>query len=52
MPQFQKKVPKHPTDCDRTLDAVLKDIKFQNKNGAKLVDYSIEADEVVLTYDD
>jgi len=52
MARFQKTVPKHPLDSDATLKAVLDNIKFQNENDAKLVDSSIDANEVVLTYED
>jgi hypothetical protein len=52
MARFQKTVPKHPHDCDATLQTVLENIMFQNANNAKLVDSSIDDDEVVLTYED
>jgi hypothetical protein len=51
MDRFEKKIPKHPTDCDLTLAVVLEDVIFRNENGDELVKYSIEADFVVLTYE-
>lgn len=52
MAQFKKKVPKHPTDCDQSLRAVLDNIKFNNENDAKLVDYTIKPKEIELNYED
>jgi hypothetical protein len=43
-------IPKHPTDCDKTLGLVLDNIVFRNNNGYKLVKYEIKPDEVVLNY--
>ena len=52
MAQFTKTIPKHPTDCNKTLDAVLDNIKFNNENDTKLMAYSTgDPEEVVLTYD-
>lgn len=47
-----KKIPKDPNDCDKTLEAVLEDIKFRNENNRKLADYRIDPEEVVLTYEE
>jgi len=49
---MEKTIPKDPQNVDLTLDAVLKNVKFNNKNDIKLKDYAIKATEVVLTYDD
>ncbi|HUI08099.1 MAG TPA: hypothetical protein VL486_13955 [Verrucomicrobiae bacterium] len=46
-----QEIPKHPTDPDQTLKAVLDDIKFRNSNGRILVDYEINTDKVILTYE-
>lgn len=45
------KIPK-PTDaCDEILAAVLTDIKLRNAHDDKLIRFTIESDEVVLTYE-
>lgn len=49
---MEKKIPKDPNDCDKTLEAVLKDIQFRNENNRKLVQFSIKPAEVVLTYEE
>ena len=51
MTSFTSRVPKHPTNPDRTLEAILEDIKFRNENGDKLVHHDIHPTEVILTYE-
>ena len=43
-------VPKHPTDCDETLKAVLDNVIFNNANNYHLISYEIRPNEVVLHY--
>ncbi len=49
---MEKRIPKNAQDVDGTLKAVLKNVKFNNKNGINLKDFSVGQTEVVLTYDD
>ncbi len=54
MAEFNKEIPKHPNDCDKTVDAVLENITQHNKNGYKLVRYAPpeeNKDKIILTYD-
>ena len=51
MAQFKKTITKHPSEYDQTLDEVLQDIEDCNKNGDKLVAFSIQPAAVILIYE-
>ncbi|MBI5683782.1 MAG: hypothetical protein HZC54_01750 [Verrucomicrobia bacterium] len=47
----QDTVPKHPTDPNQTINAVLDSVLFRNKNKRRLVKYNNQATQIVLTYE-
>ncbi len=51
MGQIKKMITKHPSECDETLDAVLQDIEDCNRNGDKLVAFSIQPSDVILIFE-
>jgi hypothetical protein len=51
MAEYSKTVPKHPTDCDETIRAVLDAVIFYTDDGDTLVRYEIRPAEVVLTFE-
>lgn len=51
MTQYNKTVPKNPTDGDATLETVLDAIILYTKDGDELISYQNKPDQVVLTFD-
>ena len=51
MATITQTIPKHPTDPDQTLDAVLEDVVQRNALNRKLVGFVIKPKEVVLAYE-
>jgi hypothetical protein len=51
MAQSKTSITKNLNDLDETLDVVLQDIENHNKNGDKLVTFSIQPGDVILFYD-
>jgi hypothetical protein len=51
MTEYNKTVPKNPTDSDATLEAVLEAILLYTEDGDEFVRYKNESKQVVLTFD-
>lgn len=51
MPEYTKTVPKHPTDSDETLKAVLEVIIFQTADTDEFIHYKIKPGKVELIFE-
>jgi hypothetical protein len=51
MSEYTKIVPKHPTNADETLKAVLEVIIFQTADADEFIQYKIKPDKVELIFE-
>ncbi len=51
MASITQTILKHPTDADKTLDAVLEDIVQRGALNRRLVGFDVKSKEVTLTYE-